>query len=163
MRSIMTYVLWRGVVWWRCMELLMITVHKHVYTTTPLLFYRYQPMKTRPPKSLDKQSWSATPPRKCHTTFFLRSNWPQCVKSTAKFGGLATIWGPDKFAPGLATISRACAPSSRRPQRGNATGRGRHDWHAARIAPAKDLHRTGGTHRATPRRLTGSTDRAEPA
>jgi len=34
MRSIRTYVLWRGVVWWRCMELLMITVHKHVYTTT---------------------------------------------------------------------------------------------------------------------------------
>jgi len=33
MRSIMTYVLWRGVVWWRCMELLMNTVHKHVYTT----------------------------------------------------------------------------------------------------------------------------------
>jgi len=24
--------------------------------------------------------------------FFLRSNWPQCVKSTAKFGGLATTW-----------------------------------------------------------------------
>ena len=23
---------------------------------------------------------------------FLRINWPQCVKSTAKFGGLATIW-----------------------------------------------------------------------
>jgi len=33
MRSIMTYVLRRGVVWWRCMELLMNTVHKHVYTT----------------------------------------------------------------------------------------------------------------------------------
>ena len=30
----MTYVLWRGIVRWRCMVLLVITVHKHVYTTT---------------------------------------------------------------------------------------------------------------------------------
>ena len=28
-----------------------------------------------------------------HLLIFLRINWRQCVKSAAKFGGLATIWG----------------------------------------------------------------------
>ena len=28
---------------------------------------------------------------------FLRISWPRCVKSTAGFGGVATIWGPAKF------------------------------------------------------------------
>ena len=32
---------------------------------------------------------------------FLRINWPKCVKSTAKFGGLATIWGPVPPTPQL--------------------------------------------------------------
>jgi len=40
---------------------------------------------------------------------FLKINWPQCVKCTAKFGGLATIWG-------------ACVPSPPAPpQRETAT------------------------------------------
>jgi len=40
----------------------------------------------------------------------------QCVKSTAKFGGLATIWEPANFR-GLATISGPVPPAPARNRR----------------------------------------------
>jgi len=69
---------------------------------------------------------------------FVRINWRQCVKSTAKFGGLATIWGPAEFG-GLATIwgSVPLPPA----QRGTATGSYKHSDKTVYVVEPWNYHR----------------------
>ena len=68
---------------------------------------------------LQKPTFITTAFKRFHHCFYFRfksfgfmhnSLFIQCVKSTAKFGGLAIIWGPFKFG-GLTTIWRGPCPS----------------------------------------------------